>query len=138
MDVTTVSSMPVTTPAATIKQGGGSSRAVQDAAPSVPAASGEQALPKAANSAPPVAREAPSPEDIAKGIKQLNDVFTNKGVGLYASYEKDKITGIEVVQLKDKNTNEVIRQIPEKEMLAIAQSIALPQGWRGQLIYNKL
>jgi len=134
MDVTTVVSMPVAIPAPSIRQGeSGSSRAAQQA-PAVPVAPISS---EAANSTPADAQDTPSPDAVAKGIKQLNDSFAQNGVTLYASYEKDKITGIEVVQLKDKNTNEVIRQIPSKEMLAITQSLELPQGWRGQLIYDK-
>lgn len=129
MDVTTVASMPVGTPAPAISQGG-SSRGSQGV-PIAPTSS------TAANSTQPDAGKTASPDAIAKGLQQLNDAFSQNGVSLYASYEKDKITGIEVVQFKDKNTNEVIRQIPSKGMLAIAQSIDLPQGWIGQLIYDK-
>lgn len=83
-----------------------------------------------------VAKEAPSSNQVAQAIRQVNDAFTQKGLNLYAAFEKDKITGIEIVQFKDKNTDEVIHQFPSKEMLAFAQSLELPQGWRGQWIRN--
>jgi flagellar protein FlaG len=134
MDVSTVTSMPATILTAAIGQGDGGAARVAQGAPAVPATP----IPsKAANSTPTDTQQTPSPDDIEKNIKRLNDSFAQNGVSLYASYEKDKITGIEVFQLKDKNTDEVIRQIPSKEMLAIAQSLELPQGWRGQLIYDR-
>ncbi|HUW50481.1 MAG TPA: flagellar protein FlaG [Sulfuricella sp.] len=82
-------------------------------------------------------KAAPTPEAIAKTINNINDSFTRMGHDLYASYKKDKITGIEVVQFHDKKTSEVIRQVPSKELLAIAQSLSLPPGIQGQLIYDK-
>lgn len=82
------------------------------------------------------AQQVPSSDQIEQAIRQVNDAFTQKGLNLYASFEKDKITGIEIIQFKDKNTEEVIRQFPSKEILAFAQSLELPQGWRGQWIRN--
>lgn len=38
----------------------------------------------------------------------------------------------------DKKTNEVVRQLPVKEIVAFAQSLEVPQGWRGQLILDKV
>lgn len=134
MDITAIASMPGGASAPAIGQGeSGSSRAGQD----VPAVSAVPTSPSVANPVSSGTEKVASPDAIAKGLKQLNDSFSQSGVNLSASYEKDRITGIEVVQIKDKNTNEVIRQIPSKEMLAIAQSIELPQGWRGQLIYDR-
>ena len=134
MDITTIASMPAGIPAPAIGQGeGGFSPAGQDV-PAVPVVPTSASV---ANPAPSGTEKAASPDAIAKGLKQLNDSFSQNGVNLSASYVKDRITGIEVVQIKDANTNEVIRQIPSKEMLAIAQSLDLPQGWRGQLIYDK-
>lgn len=77
------------------------------------------------------------PSSVAKAIKQVNDVFSQEGKDIYASYHKDKITGIEVVKFHDASTNKVIKQIPSKEILAIAQSLSLPPGMQGQLIYEK-
>lgn len=80
---------------------------------------------------------AASPGAVATAIKQVNDAFSEMGQSLYASYQRDKITGIEVVQFRDKDTHEVVRQIPSKEILAVAQSLSLPPGIQGQLIYDK-
>ena len=82
-------------------------------------------------------RKAPSPDQLAQAIKQVNDAFIQKRQNLYASFEKDKITGIHVVKIVEKKTNEVIRQMPPKEIVAFAQSIDAAQEWRGRLLLDK-
>lgn len=129
MDVLQVSPQPVTV--ANRQNAGGASDSVQSApVASTPVPSAASA-PIAAVAAPP-----PSSNQVEQAVRQVNEAFTQKGLNLYASFEKDKITGIDVIQFKDKNTKEVIHQIPSKEILAFAQSLELPQGWRGQWIRN--
>lgn len=131
MDVLQVSPQPVTV--ASRQNSGVASGSVQTA-PVVPIS-----VSSAANtSSVAVVAPPPSSTQVEQAIKQVNDAFTQKGLSLYASFEKDKITGIDVIQFKDKNTQEVIHQIPSKEMLAFAQSLELPQGWRGQWIRNMI
>lgn len=93
-------------------------------------------LPVAETSKTLAAKDAPSSSQVAQAVKQVNDAFSQKGLALYASFEKDKITGIDIVQIKEKKSNEVIRQLPLKGMVAFAQSLELPEGWRGQWIRN--
>lgn len=81
--------------------------------------------------------KAPSQNQLAQAIKQVNDAFSQKGQNLYASFEEDKITGIQVVKIVEKKTNEIIRQMPPKEIVAFAQSLEVEQGWRGWLILDK-
>jgi flagellar protein FlaG len=76
----------------------------------------------------------PTPAQLAYAVKQVNDAFVQKGQNLYASIEKDKETGINVVKLLDKNTKEVVRQYPTKEMIAIAAAITQYQESKGQLL----
>jgi uncharacterized FlaG/YvyC family protein len=57
-----------------------------------------------------------------------------RGQNLYASIEKDKETGINVVKLLDKNTKEIVRQYPSKEIIAISAAIAQYQESKGQLL----
>ena len=76
----------------------------------------------------------PSPAQVARAVKQVNDAFDQKGQNLYAAIEKDKETGINVVKLLDKNTKEVVRQYPSKEMVAIAAAITQYQESKGQLL----
>ena len=81
-------------------------------------------------------REAPSTDSLAQAVKQINDSFSQRGQNLYASFEKDKITGINVVKIVDKKTNEIISQMPPKELVKLAQFIEYSQGARGQLIHD--
>jgi flagellar protein FlaG len=63
----------------------------------------------------------------------------NKALQTLASNELhfsiDKETGVQVVKLTDKQTGEVIRQIPSEEMLKIAQSI---EAMRGSLVSQEV
>ncbi len=79
----------------------------------------------------------PSPEHVAQAVKQVNDAFSQRGQDLYASIERDKDTGINVVKVLDKKTNEIISQFPSKEIIAIAESIDSAQEDRGQLLNVK-
>ena len=79
----------------------------------------------------------PSSKLLDQAIKQVNDAFNQNGKDLYVSFENDKITGIQVIKIMEKKTNEIIRQMPPREMIAFAQSLEVPQGWRGQLILDK-
>lgn len=82
------------------------------------------------------AKEPPSANQVAQAIKQVNEAFALKGLNLYAAFEKDKISGVDIVKIMEKKSNEVIRQLPPKEMVAFAQTLVLPEGWRGQWIRN--
>ena len=64
----------------------------------------------------------------SQAIKQANDSFQQKGQNLYATFEKDKATGISVVKIVDKKTNETISQLPVKEMVAFANFLEHPHG----------
>ena len=140
MSVSLVTALPsVITPS---RSGIGSSGSVQatsavfDAAPlEIPASS--SASSKAGASGMDEALKDPSQNHLAQAIKRVNDAFSQRGQNLYASFEKDKITGIDVVKIVEKKTNEIIRQMPPKEMVAFAQSMEVEQGWRGRLILDK-
>jgi len=81
-------------------------------------------------------KQIPSSNQVAQAVKQVNDAFTQKGLNLYAAFEKDKISGVNIVKIMEKKSNEVIRQLPPQEAVAFAQSLVLPEGWRGQWIRN--
>ena len=80
--------------------------------------------------------QSPSPtsEHVAQAVKQVNDAFAQKGKDLHAVIEKDKGTGINVVKVVDKNTDEVISQFPSKEIIAIAEAIKQYQEEKGYLL----
>lgn len=81
-------------------------------------------------------QEAPSSESLEQAVMQLNESFSQKGQNLYAAYEEDKITGINIIKIVDKKTNETISQMPPKEIVKFAQFIELSQETRGQLIHS--
>ena len=129
MDVLPVSTSPVTT--ANRQSAGGASRAVQTAPVVSNPASSTADAPGAV--AP---KEPPSSTQVAQAVKQVNDAFIQKGLNLYAAFEKDKISGVDIVKIMEKKSNEVIRQLPPEEVVIFAQSLELPAGWRGQWIRN--
>lgn len=60
--------------------------------------------------------------DIIKSkVDTINKSLQNNDIKL--AYSKDEKTGRFIVQVKDINTDEVIKQIPTKEMLRIADTI---------------
>lgn len=59
--------------------------------------------------------------EFRKQINKANEQLNGKNVNF--SYFQDKETGQVVVQIRDTKTNDLIKQIPPKEALAIAQSI---------------
>lgn len=62
------------------------------------------------------------PNDIIKSkVDTINKSLQNNDIKL--AYSKDEKTGQLIVQVKDINTDEVIKQIPTKEMLRIADTI---------------
>lgn len=125
MDIATVSTPPVTTPNRPVVSG---SAPVQETpAVTAPAQTNTPGLP------PSNADAAPSADKLARAVNQVNDSFRQKGLNLYAEFEKDKATGVNVVKIVDKKTNETVNQIPIKAMLAFAQSIDQQQSARGKL-----
>lgn len=148
MDFSSVSALPV---AISGRSDAGVSGTVQAMLPAVVSgsASGESVPPdrlsagidtsgsSRQNTAAPAtqSRDVPSRDSLAQAVKQVNDSFKQRGQNLYASFEKDKITGIDIVKIVDQKTNETISQMPPKEMVALAQFLEHPQGMRGKLIY---
>lgn len=61
------------------------------------------------------------PEELESSVKQLNDLAKVNDSQL--EFSVDKGTGIEVVKIVDKETQEVIRQIPSEDAVRIAKAI---------------
>jgi flagellar protein FlaG len=81
----------------------------------------------------PYAAPAPLPSlpvvdirDLARAIGAVNLMLDPMARGL--QFSVDESTGSTVVKLVDKETNEVLRQIPSKEMLSIARALDRVQG----------
>jgi flagellar protein FlaG len=82
----------------------------------------------------------PPPQSSAPDLKQLQQAIkqVQSAVQAHASsieFSLDQGTGETIVKVVDTQTNEVIRQIPSKEMIAIAQSI--DQQLQGILLKQK-
>ena len=131
MDVLQVASLPVSTPS---RLDMGTGVGYVQTSPTVPDPTSSKTD---ASSSAVEPRDAPSSGHLEQAVKQVNDSFTQRGQNLYASFEKDKITGINIVKIVDRKTNETISQMPPKEMVEFAQAIELTHGWRGQLIYDR-
>jgi flagellar protein FlaG len=100
--------------------------------PRAPAGQGVASDPKATNAVAnpseqlPAAQEEARREDVESAVKRANHVVQVSARDL--EFTVDDASGRTVVKVIDKQTNEVIRQIPSDEMLAIAESIERLQG----------
>jgi flagellar protein FlaG len=109
----------------------------------VPATS-SQTAPRASVAAPPSGSQtaaaplqpqnsAPDLKQLQKAIQQVQDAVQAHASSIQFALDKD--SGETIVKVVDMQTNEVIRQIPSKEMIAIAQSI--DQQLQGILLKQK-
>jgi flagellar protein FlaG len=64
--------------------------------------------------------------DLERAIGAVNQMLDPLARGL--QFSLDESTGVTVVKLVDKETNQVLRQIPSKEMLSIARALDRVQG----------
>ncbi|MGJ7564709.1 flagellar protein FlaG [Variovorax sp. GB1R11] len=76
---------------------------------------------RAAGSAPalPAAAEAASPVQIESAVKEVNATLESRSVGVYLEVDKDLDTLI--VKVIDKESGELIRQMPTEEAVRIAK-----------------
>ena len=74
----------------------------------------------------------PPPAKVQQAIKDANKTIQTLAQSLQFSVDED--SGDMVIKVMDKETKEVIRQIPSKEMLEIAKRL---DEFRGLLIRNK-
>lgn len=90
--------------------------APQVAAPSVPAT-----VVRPADSAV-------SQEQVKNAVAKVNEVVQSMTNGSNLEFTVDKETNINVIKVVDKETNEIIRQFPSEEILAIAKALDKLQG----------
>jgi flagellar protein FlaG len=69
-----------------------------------------------------VQENAPAREVVAKAAEQIQSFV--KSMGRDLNFSVDQTTGYHVVKVIDPNTGEVVRQLPSKELLDIARSMA--------------
>ena len=84
-----------------------------------------QVLPGSGQSSPPAAGPQPG-GDIKQAVQDLNTYAQSLQRDLHFSIDEE--SGETVVKVMDHESGEVIRQIPSKEVLAIAQSLKSAQG----------
>lgn len=71
-------------------------------------------------------------DNLNEAINTLNQVPVIKERNL--SFSVDDISGRSVIKLRDKQTDEVIKQIPSEELLKVAQDVKRLQEQMGQSI----
>ncbi len=93
-------------------------------------ANARQQLPEQADSLPAGSTEEDTPAasgaELANAVSRLNDYVQNLSRDLQFSIDEE--TGHTVIMVTDSATQEVIRQIPSEEALAIAHSLEKDQG----------
>lgn len=104
-----------------------------DAAPSrvaLPESGGASATGRPAAAAEQAATTAPSRQQLQRAVDTANNApkFASYSLSFSMNDKTDQV----VIKLVDKESGEVIRQIPPKEMLAIAESIE--QAQKGLLL----
>jgi flagellar protein FlaG len=96
------------------------------AATTTPTATGVAKAPAAA--AQPVAAVQPEPslDQVNHAVQKINSAMASQSQGI--KFSIDSASHHIVVSIVDQKTNEVLRQIPSKEALAIADSLDQKQG----------
>lgn len=89
-------------------------------------------MPPAVASAPAQAAPAASLEAVAEATRQVAELVQSRASNLVFSLDDD--SGRTVVKIVDAQTEEVIRQIPSEEMLALAKAIEDYQSAQSVLI----
>lgn len=75
----------------------------------------------------------PSPEDVAGAVKAVSEFVGNINSNL--KFNVDDETGQTIIKVVDSTTNEVIKQIPSEDMVAIAKAM---DKLKGLLIQQKV
>lgn len=126
MDINSVASTPAVLPGITPSPGEGS--------PVAPAPNVQGTASTAAASPNTPNTQQVSQNSIDQAVKQVNDSLNQWQQNLYATFTRDKTTGIEVIEFTDKTTHQVISQIPSKAMIALAQTIDANGKIQGNLL----
>lgn len=74
----------------------------------------------------PAKAEPASRDDLEQAVKEVNDFV--KPINNSLSFKLDQDTGQTVIKVIDATSQEVIRQIPSEEMLAIAKALDTMKG----------
>lgn len=74
-----------------------------------------------ANAAADRAAPAPTQEQVTQALKSINSMLQDRAPGLEFTVDRDSAR--EVVRVVDKETHEVIRQMPSREAIDIAKAL---------------
>lgn len=77
-------------------------------------------LPSVEIKAPPKVEEY-KPKDLDKAVEDLQNYV--KGLGRDLSFRRDDSIGRDIITVRDSSTNQVVRQIPGDEVIAISRQI---------------
>ncbi len=72
----------------------------------------------------------PTAEELANALKEINKVVASQGI----EFSIDSDSHRTIVKIVDRQTNQLIRQIPTQEALEIAKDL---DNWHGLLIKQK-
>lgn len=75
-------------------------------------------------------------EQLAKMVEQMNEFVKSINKGL--SFRLDRESGREVVTIYEASTGDIIRQIPEEEMLEVLRRLAREQDHQSGLLMAKV
>lgn len=92
-------------------------------------------LASSAQPSPVTLQGTPSLEQVQQAAKQVQAMVQSRASNLEFSLDKD--SGKTIVKIIDTQTDEVIRQIPSEEMVALAQALDEMQETQGLLLKNK-
>ena len=101
---------------ATAQAGGARRSADSEAAPRQVVASGGNAAPV---SNAPLASSAPSAQDVAQAARDISEYIQTVNRAL--QIEVDKTLGSTIITVFDSDTDEVVRQIPQEEIVEVAR-----------------
>jgi len=102
---------------------------VQQSARPVPKQGASQSVSEQATASPTVKREqenAPSRQTVEEAVDRLAKFVSPNQADI--NFSVDESSGIRVVKIIDRNSNEVIRQMPSEEAVALAQALDKLQG----------
>jgi len=94
--------------------------------PAAPATGAERPARTAQQTGQELTPARPSAQQLQEAVGAINKTLESTSENLQFAVDHD--TGKTVVKVIDSSTNEVIRQIPSQEVLAIAQSLDRLQG----------
>jgi flagellar protein FlaG len=89
--------------------------------PAAPAATTTRGVEQLAQKETPAGTPAAARKELAQALSSINDVLKDRAPGLEFSFDKDDARL--VVKVVDRDTNEVIRQMPSREALEIAKAL---------------